>query len=224
VPAARPGQKRRPTTPPEFNVPAEPFPPDRLPISPEQKQAAALQYERASEARASGNSDYALQLLLACCKLDPANLDYRRSLREVIGLAERKRSGWFGALADLPQRRRVKAARAAGEHRKALELGEELLTRVPDDIGVQIDLADSAEELGLGNLALWMLEQARRQAPDNVVVLKTLAQLLERLKRLPQAIVLWEKIHEVDPDDLEAKQKIKDLSVAEVMARNRARR
>jgi serine/threonine-protein kinase len=220
----RPAPRQRPTTPTEVRTAAEPLPPDRLSISPDQRQAAALQYERAAEARATGNGEYALQLLLSCCKLDPVNIDYRRALREVIRLADRKRGSWFGALADLPLRRRVRAARAAGEHRKALELGEELLARVPDDLGVQLDLANSAEELGWNNLALWMLEQARRQASENTGVLKALAELLERLNRLPQAIVLWEQLHEADPADSEAAQKIKDLSVNEVMARNRARR
>jgi hypothetical protein len=69
-----------------------------------------------------------------------------------------------------------------------------------------------------------MLEQARRQASENTSVLKAQAELLERLNRLPQAIVLWEQIREADPADAEAAQKIKDLSVNEVMARNRARR
>src|SRR5579864_8243165 len=51
------------------------------PPSPEHRRVAAGQFERANQVLASGNHDYAIQLLLTCCKLDPANLVYRQALR-----------------------------------------------------------------------------------------------------------------------------------------------
>src|SRR5438552_12829323 len=52
------------------------------PPSPEHRRIAAEQFERARQVLTSGsNHDYAIQLLLACCKLDPANLIYRKELR-----------------------------------------------------------------------------------------------------------------------------------------------
>src|SRR5262249_17886809 len=50
--------------------------------SAEHLQAAAGQFERAREVADSGDPAYALELLLSCCKLDPANLLYRKTLRE----------------------------------------------------------------------------------------------------------------------------------------------
>jgi len=50
--------------------------------SPEQRRAAAGQFDRANQVIAGGDLDYGIQLLLECCKLDPANLVYRRILRE----------------------------------------------------------------------------------------------------------------------------------------------
>ena len=49
-----------------------------------QRQAAAGQFERAKEVIASGNFEYGIHLLLSCCKLDPANLAYRRVLRKEL--------------------------------------------------------------------------------------------------------------------------------------------
>ena len=59
------------------------IPPVTLPPpSPEQRRAAAGQFERAKQVLVSENYDYAIQLLMTCCKLDPANLTYRQTLRQ----------------------------------------------------------------------------------------------------------------------------------------------
>src|SRR5262249_33663807 len=77
-----------------------------LGLSGDQLRAAAGQFDRAREAREAGNEAYALELLLSCCKLDPANLVYRQTLREVgRSLAGHGRAGrWLGALASLRTR------------------------------------------------------------------------------------------------------------------------
>src|SRR5215475_1903427 len=51
-------------------------------LTPEQRRAAAGQFERARQVLKGGDYDYCLQLLLACCKIDPANLIYRQELRQ----------------------------------------------------------------------------------------------------------------------------------------------
>ena len=51
------------------------------PLTPEHHRIAAEQFHRANQVLESGNHDYAIQLLLACCKRDPANLTYRKFLR-----------------------------------------------------------------------------------------------------------------------------------------------
>ena len=50
--------------------------------SPEHRRVAAGQFERANQVIATGNFDYGIQLLLTCCKLDPANLVFRQALRK----------------------------------------------------------------------------------------------------------------------------------------------
>src|SRR5262249_40898436 len=110
------------------------------------------------------------------------------------------------------------------DHRKALEHGEELLTRNPDDLATQIDLADSAETLGLHALAAWMLEEACHNAPSDVTALRALAALYERQNRLRAAIVVWEQIRKTAPSDPEASQKIKDLAASDTIARGNFKR
>src|SRR5215468_851286 len=51
-------------------------------LTPDQRRAAAGQFERARQVLKGGDVDYSLQLLLACCKIDPVNLIYRQELRQ----------------------------------------------------------------------------------------------------------------------------------------------
>jgi serine/threonine protein kinase len=192
-----------------------------LGLTAEQVRAAAGQYDRSRQAREAGNEEYALELLLSCCKLDPSELRYREALREVSQfLVEQSRTKHRpGALSALATRTRFHAARHRQDHRKVLEHGETLLLRDPADVGIQADMAEAADELGLPAIAIWMLEQAHEQVPDNMDITRRLARLYERQRRLPLAIELWQAIHKADPDDHEALAKIRDLSVNDTIAR-----
>jgi serine/threonine protein kinase len=221
VPAHPTANKQRKTTVPELKTVPDPSP-DLLGITPEQRNAASGQFARATEViRNGGDSAYAIQLLLSCCKLDPGNLMYRKTLREIGRKAAGGKRGWFGSLTNLPARGRLRAARNAGDHRKVLEEGEELLTRMPGDISTQIDLGIAAESLGLHALASWMLEEARLKAPNDVTLLRAYAHLLERQKRLNKAISVWEQIRQLDPTNGEASSKIKDLAASDTIARGK---
>jgi serine/threonine-protein kinase len=217
-----PPRKKRKTTIPELKAVSDTHP-DLLGITQEQRNAASGQFAHATEViRNNGDSAYALQLLLSCCKLDPVNLLYRKMLREVgREVARSKKSGWFGSLTNLPARGRLRAARKEGDHRKVLEHGEELLTRVPDDVPAQIELADAAESLGLHDVAVWMIEDARRRASDDLSILRALAGIYERQKRFPKAIQIWEQVLQANPHDTEATAKIRQLSVCDTLARGK---
>ncbi len=51
-------------------------------LTPEQRLAAAGQFERANQVLTTGNLEYGMQLLLNCCLIDPANPTYRQALRQ----------------------------------------------------------------------------------------------------------------------------------------------
>lgn len=189
-----------------------------LGFSPEQLQAAAGQFARAKQVLATGNYEYAVELLLSCCKLDPANIVYRRILRRVVRATRQKRGSraWLSSLAG---RGRVKTAKRSGDYRKVLEYGEEELTAAPDDIGLQRDMAEAAEALGLTALATWLLEQARKVDPDDLNLQRSLARLYEQRGNFPQAIALWEQVRRAAPGDPEAHHKVTDLAARETIVR-----
>src|SRR5438105_5432195 len=124
--------------------------------SAEHRRVAAGQFERANQVLSTGNYDYAIQLLITCCKLDPGNLIYRQTLRktEKKKFNNNLRGSRLAFVTTSAAKTKVKAARASRDHLKVLEHGEEVLARNPWDIGTQMDMAEAAESLGLLDLAV----------------------------------------------------------------------
>jgi serine/threonine protein kinase len=191
------------------------------PTIPDRRQIALGQFERANQALAQGNHEYALHLLLSCCELEPSNLVYRQALRRLEPAWSQHRSGsnpltWFtGWLA----RTRLKAARQVGDYLKVLAYGEKILTRNPGDLSVQMDMAEAARALGLIDLAIWLLEQAWQRDSHTPLLNRALAQLYEVRGNYPQATTLWNLVLKADPTDLEAHQKLQDLAAKETIVR-----
>lgn len=192
-----------------------------LDLSEEHLQTAARQYERAQEALRNGNLDYAIELLLICVKFNPVSIIYRKALREASRDASqlRRLGSWFASLATLTTRARVNAAKRAGQLRKVLEEGEELLVRYPSDVKIQMTLAEAAEELELIHLAVWMLDEVRRLHPQHLPAYRALAVLHEKQKQFSAAIAVWEELRKLTPQDREAARKINDLAAADTIAR-----
>jgi tetratricopeptide (TPR) repeat protein len=191
------------------------------PPSPEHRRIAAGQFERANEVIASGNYDYGIQLLLTCCKLDPANLVFRQALRrtEKVKYKNNLRGSRLALLTTSPAKARIKAARRSRDYLRVLEAGEEVLARNPWDVGTQMVMAEAAEALGLLDLAVWTLEQARQKDAKHVALNRSLARLYEKRGNFTQAIQLWELVRKSDPSDVEAQHKAKDLAAHETITR-----
>src|SRR5262249_55705585 len=191
------------------------------PLSPELRRAAAGQYERANQVIATGNFDYGIQLLLSCCKLDPANLIYRQTLRrtEKAKYKNNMRGKVLAGMRTWAARARIKAARRTRDYLKVLEYGEQVLAYNPWDMATQIQMAEAADSLGLLDLAVWTLEQARQKNPQDLSLNRALARLYEKRGNFTQAIALWELIRRAAPRDVEAQDKAKDLAASETIAR-----
>jgi tetratricopeptide (TPR) repeat protein len=189
----------------------------------EQRRAAAGQYERANQVLATGNHDYAIQLFLNCCKLDPANLIYRQALRQTVKIkyGNNMKGGRFAAVTTAATRLRLRNALRGGEYLKALEHGEEVLLSNPWDVGALSAMAEAFDRLDLINPAVWSLEQARQVDPANLKVVRGLARLCEKRGNFTTAAVLWEQVRKADPSDVEAQRKAKDLAASDTIARGR---
>src|SRR5262249_37161972 len=118
-------------------------------------------------------------------------------------------------------RAKLKASKSSRDYLKLLEHGEEILTKNPWDVGTQMDMAEAAGALGLLDLAVWSLEQARQKDPADATVNRALARMYERRGNFTQAMRLWEMVRKADPRDVEAQHKAKDLAVSDTIARGK---
>jgi hypothetical protein len=114
-------------------------------------------------------------------------------------------------LADLAARANLKAARQAGDHRKVLQCGEEILARSPGDVETRLDMVDAAAALGLPDLEASLLEQASLLNPESPESFRRLALAHERRKEPGKAIGAWRAVRKLRPDDAEAPLKIDAL-------------
>jgi tetratricopeptide (TPR) repeat protein len=193
------------------------------PPNPEHRRVAAGQFERANQVVATGNYDYGIRLLLSCCKLEPGNLIYRQALRrtEKAKYGNNLRGSWHARWTTWTGKARVKASFGARDFLKVLEHGERVLMRNPWDVGVQMDMAAAADGLGLLDVAVWCLEQARQKTARDASLNRALARLYEKRGNFMQAMALWQMILTDNTGDLEAQHKLKDLAAHDTIARGR---
>ncbi len=194
----------------------------RLPVvSPEQRRIAADTFERARQVLASSNHDYAINLLRQCCKIDPSNFLFRQTLRR----AQKEKygnnlQGSRFAFATTPgTKAKMKGAKATRDYVSVLEHGEDILAKNPWDLGTQMDMSESFEALGLSDLAVFSLDQARQKYPNDATLNRALARLFEKRGDFQKAIALWRLVQEADPRDVEAASKAKNLAASETIAR-----
>lgn len=189
--------------------------------NPEQRRIAVENFERARQVLQTGNYDYAISLLRTCCRIDPGNFQFRQALRRAQKdkYDNNLRGSRFAFLTTPRHKARIKAAKAARDYLKVLDAGEEVLTRNPWDKGTQMDMAEAFDALGLVDLAIFTLDQARQKAPKDPTINRALARLFEKRGDFKQAIALWQHVREAQPSDVEAAHKAKDLAASETIAR-----
>lgn len=192
------------------------------PPNAEQRRAAAGQFDRANQVIARGNFDYGIQLLVDCCKLDPANALYRKTLRATQKVRHKQtRGSMFAAVATATAKLRLKKAIHAGDYQRVLDLGEEILSVNPWDVSTQMAVGQAFAAFSQFELAAWCLEQAYQKAPEDLKVRRSLARMYEKVGNFTHANVLWAMIRKADPTDEEAQRKVTDLAASETISKGK---
>ena len=187
----------------------------------DQKRIAQDSFAQAREAIAERQLDYAIALLLTCCKLDPGNFFYRQTLRKTQKdkFGNNLRGSRFAFLTTPRWKAKVKGAKRSRDYLRVLEHAEQVLCRNPWDMGTQMDMAEAFDALGLSDLAVFTLDQARQKYPRDATLNRALARLFEKRGDFQKAIVLWQLVRESHPSDVEAAHKAKDLAASETIAK-----
>jgi tetratricopeptide (TPR) repeat protein len=190
-------------------------------LSADQRRVAVENFERARQVLQTGNYDYGIQLLRTCCRLDPANFQFRQTLRRAQKdkFDNNLRGSRLSFLTTPRFKARVKTAKAKRDYLAVLDHAEDVLTRNPWDLGTQMDMAEAFDALGLTDLAVFSLDQARQKYPKDATLNRALARLFEKRGDFQKAIALWQMVQQADPKDLEASHKAKDLAASETIAR-----
>ena len=100
------------------------------------------------------------------------------------------RGSRFAMISSSASKARIKNAKRSGDYLKVLEQGEEVLVRNPWDLGTQMDMAEAAEAIGLMDLAVWLLEQARQRDGKEPTLNRASARLYEKRGNFSQAIAI----------------------------------
>jgi len=187
--------------------------------SAEHKQVAVASFNKAKESIAAEQYEYAVELLMTCCRLDPGNLIYRQTLRKTQKekFGNNMRGSVLAFLTTRGARTRVKVAKRSGKYLQVLEHGEEVLRRNPWDLGTQMDMSGAFDALGLSDLAVFTLDQARQKHHADVTLNRALARLFEKRGDFQKAIALWQIVRDKYPNDVEASHKAKDLAASETI-------
>lgn len=180
----------------------------------EQRQIALRSFTRAKELINDGGFDYAIQLLLNCCRLDPANFQYRQELRKTqkSKYGNNLRGSRFAFLTTPRWKAKLKVAKRNRDYLKAIECGEQVLCRNPWDLGTQMDMAEAFDALGLSDLAVFTYDQARQKHPKDATLNRALARQFEKRGDFQKAMVLWQLVRDANPRDVEAAHKANDLA------------
>ncbi|MCS6866913.1 MAG: tetratricopeptide repeat protein [Gemmataceae bacterium] len=182
----------------------------------EQRRIAHENFTKAKQLIAEGGYDYAIELLLTCCRLHPANLEYRRTLRKTQKdkYGNNLRGSRLAFLTTPRWKAKLKVAKRNRDYLKALEYAEQVLCRNPWDLGTQMDMAEVFDALGLSDLAVFTLDQARQKYPKDPTLNRALARQFEKRGDFQGAMVLWQLVREAIPTDVEAAHKAKDLAAS----------
>jgi cytochrome c-type biogenesis protein CcmH/NrfG len=113
----------------------------------------------------------------------------------------------------------VTASKRAGQFRKVIEEGEEVLVRNPSDVRIQMTMAEAAQQIHLTHLAVWMLEEIRQHHRSHLPAYRMLASIYERQRQYSDAISVYDELRKLVPHDAEVARKINDLAAADTIAR-----
>ena len=202
-----------PPSPPDAATPATPEVPK---LTPEQRANAVKHFARGKQVQATGNLDYAIEIFLDCAKRDPGNLGFRQELRkaERKKYDDNKKGKKFAFLSTFGPMIKLSTASARKKYLQVIDLAEAVFLHNPWHTRASILQSYAFDQLGLKDLALWTLDQARSADPNNHRINRPMARLFEDRGQYNQAIALWKLVHKKCPRDLEASKKATNLAAS----------
>jgi tetratricopeptide (TPR) repeat protein len=177
-------------------------------------RALREQYEKGVAATQRNNLDYALSILTAILKQEPAFFPAREALRDAQFRKVPERRGFLKRMVrsagSSPQL--AKAQIELRNHpEQALHTAEQLLNSDPHSVAAHKVVAAAATALDLPKTALFSLQVAFKTSPDKDTALK-LSEALAEAGQVERADAVLTDLAKTFPNDPEIGQALKDLS------------
>jgi len=152
-------------------------------------------------------------MLMECVVNDPGNVQYAEAMLENL---ERRRAAEDRAEPHgqrMPGKGRLAKALNAGDWRRVLRIGAELLKDDLRDAETWQAMARACEACNCWRVELLFLQRALDSAPDDIELNRRIAGALARLERFDEAIACWERIEDANPYDTEPARMIAALTL-----------
>lgn len=188
-------------------------------MSDDKKRLAAECWRRGTEAMQKENWDYAIQMFSQCVRFDAANLLFRQTLRgcEFKKYGGNKSGAKMSGMRLMGPRGRIKKGQLQKAWTAVEEACEEGLAINPWDPQLHADLGEATKHLGYKEIAAYCYERAVENDPGSKLFLRTLAELYEERGDFKLAVVCWERICKIDPQDGEARQRSRQAATNQVI-------
>jgi tetratricopeptide (TPR) repeat protein len=165
------------------------------------------------------NFGYAIDLLQTLLKEEPEFLTGRQMLRRAeVTRAKLEKKGFFNI-----STARLEVMKAQRELKKdpakTIELMEKVLELAPYNLQANMLLKDAAVAADFPEIAIFAMETLIENEPRDVKVLHELGRLYHRYDQSGKAVEIYNRIIEINPNDLEAAKLGKDAAARDSMKR-----
>lgn len=180
----------------------------------DKKKRAAECYRRGLEAMNKSNWNLAIEMFGVAVKFVPDNLTYRQLLRQTTKKKyndNKKGAGTMGQMKLISVRGKLKKAKAKEEWEQVCMLAEEGLLINPWDAQLNVELAEACKVLDRGEIAGMAYRDACEASPKDKAIHVAFAELLEDRGEYSDAVGVWRRIQQIDPEDMTARKRITDI-------------
>lgn len=187
----------------------------RQPIPPAKRRILQQQYERAAKMMATGNYDYAAEMLTACVIGDPGNPMYAQNYLSNLQKKynNNKKGGKLAGLKGAGTKTSMKRSSMTKDWLSVLKSGMEFLKRNPWDAGTLLAMGEACEHMGHEESQVAWLKGALDGNITDVDVNRRLARALEAQGDFDAAILCWARVRQGKPGDEEASKGISNCTV-----------
>lgn len=182
-------------------------------VSEEDRRKAKLFFDRAKTNGETGQYDYAITLFFDGLAIDPDSVEAHQSLREI----SLKRKAGGGKSLGIFEKAKIKTN--TKDDKLNMLAYERLLTFDPGEMDYMVGLMQNALRCGFVNTVMWigpiiMLANTQARKPEKRKFL-SVKDAYKELKKWPEAIQACQFAQQLDPNDPEISDEIKNLSANE---------